>query len=281
MNENQRIRSGNDSENYQSAGDLTVNNTHGISYEAAKDIAMTVFENNFLKLGEQVEEIVNERAEKLINDYLEKIRSEKPEALINTTDPDIRAGIYEAQRDYARSGKEEVEKLLVDILVERTIDVSSDFKNTIMNEALSIASKLNKIQIDLLTVSFLGRYVSFNNPTNPNTFNELLQPFEYLLRSNVDKLSDYTFLSYLGCMDLSIGSVSFETVITSKKLVGFSSEGEMSSNLSTYQNIAKMRTFWNSTNRKIQNATTTPVGNAIATININNKLGFKYMPFIL
>lgn len=279
VSDNQRIKSGDESENYQAGGDITVN--QGMSYMDVKDVAMTVFENNFAKLGEQVEVLVMERAERLINAYLEKIRTENPEALANTIDPDIRAGIYEAQKDFARSGKEDVEKLLVDLLVERTVSVDSDFKNIILNEALLVASKLSKTQIDILTVSYIGNYISFNTITDPFQYSLLISPYQYLFDSNIDTHSDYRFLSYLGCIDISIGSIDFTRMISGKNIAGFTTEDESRASVSNYPVLLKMQSFWDSNYRSIQNSTTTPVGNVIATLNANRNLGYKNIPFIL
>lgn len=279
MNENQKIRSGNESENYQAGGDLTIN--QGMSFSEVKDVAMMVFEKNFIKLGEQVEELVNERAEKFIIHYLDKIRMNHPEALKNTIDPDIRAGIYEAQRDFVRSGKENIEDLLVDLLVERTTEIESNFKNIVMNEALSVASKLSKTQIDILSVSYLGKYISFTQPTHPQVYSDFIKPFQYLFDQNVDAYSDYSFLSYLGCLDISIGSTDFKNLILSKNLSQLTNEDELQDNLSSYPLLLKMNSFWDSNIRKIQNSTTTPVGSAIAMVNINRQLGYKVIPLLL
>lgn len=269
MNENQRIRSGDESENYQSANDITVNHNYGISYEAAKDIAMTVFENNFIKLGEQVEEIVSKRAEKLVNDYLEKIRSENPEALKNTVDPDIRAGIYEAQKDYARSGKEEVEKLLVDLLVERTINVDSDFKNILLNEALSVAAKLSKAQIDLLTIHYFFTNLFYSREDSPDVFETALEPFLYLFYRIASLHSDLHFLSYLGCLSLSIGKRDFNKILSSKNIIGLSSDEEIKKNINNFENISRLKAFYENPSNQLSGATSTPVGDVIAITNFN------------
>lgn len=279
MSDNQRIKSGDESENYQASGDITVNK--GLSFTEVKEVAMMVFENNFVKLGEQVEELVHTRADKLITDYLEKLRIEYPEAINNTIDPDIRAGIYEAQKDFVRSGKEDTEKLLVDLLIERTTEVQSDFKNIVMNEALSVASKLSKVQLDLLSISYLSKHLSFNQPSNPLNFVMLIEPFKYLFDEDVDSSADYTFLSYLGCMDISIGSVDYDKIIEFKNLIGLSNEEEIKNNLSNFPLLLKMKYFWNSNTRNIKNGTTTPVGNAIAFVNINRCLGYKAVPLDL
>lgn len=279
MNEKQRIKSGDESENFQAGGDITVN--QGLSYTEVKDVAMTVFENNFIKLDEQVEKIVNERAEKLINDYLERIMDEHPDTLVNTVDPDIRASIYEAQRDYARSGKNNIEKLLVDLLVERTANTESDFSNVVLKEALSVVSKLNKTQIDIVTVSVLGKYYKYNNLVDPHLYVQLLSPFAYLFESKNDTVNDYLFLSYLGCIDISAGSNDFTSLIVSKNLKGLTSEEEVKENISQYPVLEKMKEFWDSNSRKIKQATATPVGNYIATANINREHGGQVLQFSL
>lgn len=279
FNEKQKIDSGDNAQNYQAANDITIN--HGMTYTEVKDVAMMVFKNNFVDLGHEVERLVNERAEKVITDYLKKLMNENPEALDNTKDPDIRYNIFEAQKSYARSGKEDVEKLLVDLLFERTISSGNEMKEIVLNEALTVASKLTKIQLDLLSISFIGRYIRFTAKTHPSIYIQLLGPFEYLFKNNVDKHSDYYYLTYLGCGDISIGSVEFDNMIRGKNIEGFETVESTGENILNYPILNKMKVFWENQNRKIQNMTTTPVGNILAIININNSLGEKVVPLDL
>lgn len=274
MNEKQRIKSGDESEIYQAGGDI--NFTEGISYTEVKDVAMMVFENNFLKLGDRVEEIVNERAEKLISDYLKRIMDEHPEAIVNTIDPDIRAGIYEAQRDYARSGKEETEKLLVELLVERTVNNSSDFSNVVINEALTIVSKLNKIQIDLLTILYVFRNIAFTVSVPAQKYEELLYPFQYLF--NIDKKinSDLNFLSYLGCISITpVGSINFFQLLSNKNIEGFSTIKQAEESIEDFPLLLEFRSFFMSSESNLKGSSMTPVGEAIAITNFNN---FEHLP---
>lgn len=273
FNEKQKIDSGDNAQNYQAANDITIN--QGMSYTEVKDVAMMIFKNNFIDLGEQVEKLVNERAEKFITDYLNKLKLENPQAISNTIDPDIRYGIFEAQKSYVRSGKDDTEKFLVDLLFERTVTSGNEMKEIVLNEALTVASKLTKLQLDILSISFIGTYIGFTNKTHPNTYIQFLRPFEYLFETNVDKRSDYYYLTYLGCGDVSIGSVDFDTMIRGKNISGFETEQSTKENILNYPILNKMRPFWDNQNRKIQNMTTTPVGNILAIININKSLGYK------
>lgn len=280
FNEKQKLESGNDSTNYQSAGDITVNQ-QGLSYTEVKDVAMMIFKTNFVNLGEQVDHIVNERAEKIINDYLEKLRKENPEAILNTIDPDIRYGIYEAQKSYARSGREDTEKLLVNLLYERTVTSNDEMRRIILNEALEVASKMTNLHIDLLSISFLGRMVNFTNKVNPENFVNLISPFAYVFELNKDKYTDYYLLASLGCGEISIGSVNFDKMISGKNILNLETEGMIREQIVNYPILNKMKTFWDNPNRKMQNMTTTPIGSVLAIVNINRVLGFKAIPLEL
>lgn len=280
FNEKQKLESGNDSTNYQSAGDITVNQ-QGLSYTEVKDVAMMIFKTNFVDLGEQVDQIVNERAETIINDYLEKLRKENPQAILNTIDPDVRYGIYEAQKSYARSGREDTEKLLVDLLYERTVTSNNEMRRIILNEALDVASKMTKLHLDLLSISFLGRIVNFTNKVNPENFIDLISPFAYVFELNKDKYTDYYYLTSLGCSEISIGSVDFDNAISGKNLLNLETEQEIRQQIINYPILNKMKIFWDNPNRKMQNMTTTPIGSTLAIVNINRTLGYKAIPLEL
>ena len=267
MLKGQTIDSGNNSTNVQGKEVTFVQNNMGLSYSDVKDIAMNVFKSNFYDLGEKVEELVQERAEKLLDDYLDKLKEKNPKYIKNTEDPDLRYVIYEAQKNYARRNDINIEKLLVDTLVERTIYKGDSIKELVLNEALSIIPKLTSKQIDILSLIFFVKYVRGNLPT------AFIVNIMDRIRGNInidERDNFYQHLQYTSCISISIGQVDFYSTMIGKsaEMTDVSKTKEIVDNNSK---LSSIRSMWD--NSQLCHASLTSVGLAIAIVNINTKLG--------
>jgi hypothetical protein len=259
INRKQEITGGDYSNNVQ-GNEVTVHQ-HGMSYSDIKDIAMDVFKSNFYDLGERIETVVNERAEKLINKYLDELKKQSPESLSNTNDPDVRFVIYEAQKNHARRNDDEIADLLVDLLVSRTKQKDQKFITLVCNEALEIIPKLTTKQIDILTVIFIVKHVNigavFNVKDLPLFMNQFLQGI------NSDEFV-FQHLQYSGCISISIGSVNINKILSG----AYPNDPIIDDLQLRYQ---KLIDLWGTT--KFENSSLTSVGIAIALSNFKKKTG--------
>lgn len=275
-NKDQSIESGDHSNNNQANRDINITEYNsGLSYNEVKEVAMDIFEKNYLSLGRKVEEIVEQRAEQIVTNYLNMIEEKDPDSLLNTIDPDIRANIYEAQVAYARSGKDDAEKLLVELLVERTINNESDLKNIVINESLSVVSKLTTTQLDLLMLEYIASAVYFKQPSPPEMFLSVIKPFENIINVKENFSTEINFLGYLGCLRLSIGSKDFDTMLGRKNIIGFTSSETIKDTIKEYPLIESFKNYYQSPNFQLKNSSLTPVGQAIAITCLNYKFSTK------
>lgn len=259
MNENQKIKSGDESNNYQARGDITINN--GLSYSEVKEVSMSVFKENFLTLGDEIKDLVEARAEKVVDDYLKELRETDPNSLVKTVDPDIRANIYEAQRSYVRRGNDDIEALLIKALVERTVENENEFKNIIMNEAIALFNKLTLQQVQRLTIIFMAFSISF-----PDSF-ETYVDFHFRLyrklfeQDNVlDRRKDLLFLQHLGCISISIGNKNICDIINRK----FNRNYDKNMLNNQPEKIKLFFQVFEDRSNGYENSTISPVGSAIA-----------------
>lgn len=110
----------------QQAGDSSTNLQgqsivihQGISYSDAKEIALDVYKSNFLQLSQDAAELARARAEEITDNFLTKLKDENEAAVTEMSQPGMQAALFEAQKQYAKTGDKNLEGLLVDILVER------------------------------------------------------------------------------------------------------------------------------------------------------------------
>ena len=172
----------------------------GISYSDAKEIALDVYKANFLQLSADAANLARQRAEELTDDFLSRLKEENENAIEEISNPGMQAAIYEAQKQYAKTGDADLQELLVDILVERASTPDRNIHQIVLDESLEVAAKLTTEQMDALTVNFiLSRTKNqrlINLESISNFINTDIAPF---LSSLTEASSCYEHLEYTGC----------------------------------------------------------------------------------
>ena len=211
MTESKQSQKAGDSSINIQARDINVN--HSLSYDDVKSISKDVFEANFLRLSGISAEIAEKRAEELINNLLETLEERNPEALQNADDPDLQYAIFTAQKEYARTGNQELGDILVDILVDRFKEADRNILQIVLNESLQIAPKLTKDQLSTLSVIFSLKYTKYLRMNDLSSLNHYIN---YRISPFVDDLtinnSCYQHLEYTGCGSISIGSIKIGAI---------------------------------------------------------------------
>lgn len=198
LGDSQKQTSGDNSVNIQGR-DVTV--IHGgISYQDARQIALDVFHANFVQLRAEAAAIVEERAQSFIDVYLDKQIKQNPDALGAMTDPDLQLAIFQAQKEYARFGTEELQGVLVDLLIKRAGESGRNTRQIVLNESLTIASKLTQAQLDTLSIAFLIRQTKDVTVNNLESFSKYIKaqivPF---IPTICLAASDYQHIQFTGC----------------------------------------------------------------------------------
>ena len=127
----------------------------GISYSDAKEIALDVYKSNFIQLSQSAGELAQKRAEEITDNFLTKLKEDNEDAINSMQDPSMQSALYEIQKQYVKTGDKDLEELLVDILVERASVTERNLHQIVLDESLTIASKLTLEQMDALTLNFI------------------------------------------------------------------------------------------------------------------------------
>ncbi|MGR5392145.1 hypothetical protein FB443_1011024 [Vibrio crassostreae] len=172
----QKQQGGDHSTNVQ-AESVTIN---GISYSDARTIALDVYKANFLELSQSAAQLARARAEELTDSFLSKLKEEHESAISELQQPAMQAALYEAQKQYAKTGDADLEGMLVDILVQRASTPERNTKQIVLDEALEVVSKLTPDQLDMLSMNFALTRLSRGGVTSQNALvdfftNELLK----------------------------------------------------------------------------------------------------------
>ena len=204
----QRQRGGDASTNVQAGRDLTLH--QGLTVDEVREIALGVFHQNFLELRGVAEEIALGRAEKITNEFLRALEERAPLALASASDPDMQRAIFDAQREYACSGDEDLETVLVDLLVDRANEPVRETRTIVLNEAITAAPKLTGQQRRAVAVCFLVKYTRWSGLATLENF------FDVYLRGNLLPLADdlptkpaaYQHIEYVGAGAVGLGHIS-------------------------------------------------------------------------
>lgn len=175
----------------------------GITYSDAKEIALDVYRSNFMQLSQDAANLARERAEEITEKFLDKLQKENEPALVLMKEPSMQAALYEAQKQYAKTGDKDLEDLLVDILVERASTPKRNIHQIVLDESLSVAPKLTPEQMDALTINFLIRKTQNSSLVNLENLEKYLSthlvPF---IGGLSEESSCYEHLEYAGCASL-------------------------------------------------------------------------------
>ncbi len=198
----------------QSTGSVSITNV-GLSFLEVKEIALTVFENNFYKLAGKAKETAMNRAEDVTEKFVKKLQVENPSGISKSEDPDFQHALFTVQQNYARSGDKDLGDLLIDLLVDRSKHDQRDILQIVLNESLSTAPKLTDSNLAILAACFLFKYTQSINILNHEKLGDYLDkrllPFISKLNKNQ---ASFQHLEFTGCGSIGLGANSLPSIFT-------------------------------------------------------------------
>ena len=222
MPRSQDLSGGSDSTNLQAGRDIVY---YGASATEVREIALDVYEANILRLRGIAEDVARGRAERITQEFLEKLISDNPAALNSMQDPDMLNTVFTAQKAYAYSGEEDLEKVLVDLLVDRSGQQDRKLKTLVLNEAIAVLPKLSIRQRKSIAFWFFIRYVRYVAPLDLDEYYANLargvSPFVGMLS---DRRADYEHIQATAAGSISAFSFMVGALFTASAS-GFFTKG--------------------------------------------------------
>ncbi|MBU8684392.1 hypothetical protein MOE23_06715 [Bacillus haynesii] len=267
-------KAGDGTTNFQARKLSIKNSNFGVTAEEARNIATDVFKANMIDLSEKAADLARARAERLIDNFIAELQKRNPAGMKKMINPDMQFALFEAQKEYSRTGDKDLESMLVNILVDRTREDGFTFTQIVLDESLKILPKLTQQQIDILSIIFLCRRVGFNydNANKDftkdifNTYLEYLTPFKQVDIS--ENSFSFEHLIYTGTASKSTLQISFEECLK-QGYPNIFSDFELNQITEMINNfnpdLKALKNIWNSTD--IKRMEITSVGAAIAHAN--------------
>jgi hypothetical protein len=171
----------------------------GISYEAARQIAMDVYQANFPVLVQQAAELARSRAEELTDKFLKQLSEQNPKGIEQAVNPAFQNALLKAQREHACAGDSDLANLLVDLLVDRTKQAPRSLIQLVIDQALETAPKLTEEQLAVLGAVFVLGHARSTADTWPAVAKWFQRTVEPVLTSAVVTPSTLAHLQFTGC----------------------------------------------------------------------------------
>lgn len=188
----------------QAGGNVTI----GLSASECRQMFMDLFEANALKLTGNAIVQFESRARKFVEELLQDFFTRNSAGLASFEDPDMQHAIFIAQRDYGRSGDEDLGNLLIGLLNQRS--TARDLRRIVLNEAIGIAAKLTDAQLDTISLILLlvhGPPLHYRFDSLGNFGEYLHKYFAPLVRIESVDAATYLHLRYTGCASAYSGGM--------------------------------------------------------------------------
>lgn len=130
------------------------NNHNGLTIEDAIQIARQLFAENFPKLQQIAHNIAEDRVAHFMTELFASLSKDGFCHYESFAEPDIQYVLYEAQKNYARMGAEELMKLLISLLNNR-VNCKRSLASVSINEAIIATSKILPKHYDYITLLFI------------------------------------------------------------------------------------------------------------------------------
>ena len=201
---NLQQKTGDDSENFQSFGDMNI--YQGLNYQDARQIAIDVFEANFPKFFAKASEEIRKRFDEFTNLIFEKLTKVAPELIEGFNEPGLQSSLYRAQKEYVKCGDENLGEILAELLIERVKAPYRNLMQIVLDESLKVVAKLTNQHFDMLTLLLL-----INNSMSPgvDSFDSFKGYIEIQILPFIDSVSlsnqFYSHFEYAGCGSVKMG----------------------------------------------------------------------------
>lgn len=189
-------------------------NENTLSVSDVKEIAQTVYSENFYKLESIAKDKANKRKDEFLNLITNRI-STLPSIYLNKfSEPYLQSSLFEAIKAYAKTGDKILKELLVSIIFSLVKEKTRTLKSIVFEESIFIAPKLTEYQFDILSLIFLILYSPNKNIKNWKNFEFYLRKYIVpFIKSVTLNSTCYRHFEYVGCAFIRESYKSIEDVL--------------------------------------------------------------------
>ncbi len=197
-------------EQYLSKSGMTIDKSihmHGPDAVQVLNLAQKVFDLNYPKLLDDAAKLSEKRAVKLFCDLLNYPNIDIENLKKKLAEPAMQISVFEAQKQYAKTGDDDLETLLVEILSQRANAEERSLEQIVLDEAINVTSKLTRGQIAILTLIFaITRIRRLDDDNVEKLKNSINNNILIFLDEVAGDKSCYEHLEYASCVSIMTGA---------------------------------------------------------------------------
>jgi hypothetical protein len=191
---------------------INVHHSSGLSILDVRELAKSVFMENFPKLQEDAKIEAEKNRDLFIIELDKKIHEKLNTEEINKFNkPDIQFALKEAVVTASRKNSQECRTILSNLIVDRVKNDGIEFKEIVYNEAITTISRLTKNHLDILAFAFFTRYARLTNIKDWANFEASLRKFISPFIEFSSSQAQFQHLEYADCANIGLGSTRIES----------------------------------------------------------------------
>jgi hypothetical protein len=192
---------------------MHIHHSSGLSVTDVKELAKSVFIENFPKLQEVAKLEAEKNRDLFIQELDKRIKDKLTEEEINKFNkPDIQYALKDAVITASRKDNSETRTILSNLIVERVKNDGIEFKEIVYNEAIGTIPRLTKNHLNILTFTFITKYARLMNVNNWTNFNQLTDKYFLPFIDFASSNAQFQHLEYSDCANLGLGSLRLESI---------------------------------------------------------------------
>lgn len=181
-------------------------------------ICKGIFYDNFIKIQDEVKQIVDSRIQEFSEKLFEKLEKINLFDMDKFKTTDIQYNLYQAQNAYVRTENEEKRDIIIEIIASRINSEEESNLQLNYNQAIELLPKINKKHIDILTFLFFINEVGvtyLENVQMPKDKDQLIRYLDTLMQFINFEITgnDLRYLSSCGCGTFNLPNLLEERLI--------------------------------------------------------------------
>jgi len=181
-----------------------IDNRSGVIYTEIKQIVSDLFEQNMLKMSNEATKLINVRRDTFSDLLIANMQTANPDGFQAFADPGFQYSLYTALQQYAKTGNDQLQGVLIDMLVKRTMVGNRELNQIAIDEAIAVSGKISSKQLYLLALI----YLTTQQQRGFHTLEELGEYFSsaisgqdfYKTEDRTQAKEEMAHLAYAGCI---------------------------------------------------------------------------------
>ncbi|MDN7525042.1 hypothetical protein QZM97_19550 [Burkholderia orbicola] len=180
-------------------------NYHGLSVAEVRELCALFLRSNFPELREEAKRTAEQHVRDFASTLEQKLIHEAASIVLDKfREPDVQAAVNDAVQASARKGTAANPQVLSSLIAERVSTQSTDYKDTVLSEAVTVVPKLTAPQIALISFYHFVTSVTVNGLPSAAGLEAFARPIVNSTKTGFDlSISQKQHIQYAGACSIN------------------------------------------------------------------------------